>query len=270
MDGNQADLLSSAYENGGDPANGGTSGNPGDQGTNANQDNNPGGASGDNNQTAPPAWMAQLPVDLKDQKSLTKFKTIGDLGKSYMELERKSSNSIQMPGENATDDELSRYYGQLGRPETADRYTLQAPNLPEGMSFDKTLETDFKTQAFTSGLNESQAKKIYDWLMGKQTESYASLVTARKEALSQAENNLKADWGEKYSENMALMGRGLKTFADDQFISFVKKSGLGNNADFAKIFAKIGKAISDDALITGADNGTDDNDGMFSYPSLKQ
>jgi len=36
-----------------------------------------------------PAWMAQLPKDLQEDDTLTRFKTIGEIGKAYRELEGK-------------------------------------------------------------------------------------------------------------------------------------------------------------------------------------
>ena len=102
------------------------------------------GASG--NQGAPPAWTAQLPDDLKANEAFTSMKTIGDLGKSYLdvngkikeydsklkdhealvkthegkvkELEGKmASDYIPKPKENATDAEKAAYYKALGRPD---------------------------------------------------------------------------------------------------------------------------------------------------------
>ena len=62
------------------------------------------------------AWMAQLEGDLKNDGSLTKFKTISELGKAYKSLEEKLGNAIWKPADDATEEEVKAFYNKLGAP----------------------------------------------------------------------------------------------------------------------------------------------------------
>ena len=62
----------------------------------------------DNQGGVTPAWAAQLPSDLRSNETLTGHKTIGELGKAYLDLHGKSAT-------------LSKYQGKtplmrIGRP----------------------------------------------------------------------------------------------------------------------------------------------------------
>mgnify|MGYP003301338703 CR=1 FL=1 len=84
-------------------------------GENVNGDN----AEGDNapKEVQAPAWTQQLPEEMRNNKDvmaqLTKFAKIGDMAKSYSELESKLGKSLVQPGENASAEEVQAFYEKL-------------------------------------------------------------------------------------------------------------------------------------------------------------
>ena len=100
------------------------------------------GTGQDTQSTTPPAWVAQLPVDLKANEVFTKYPTLRDLGKSHIEvlgkikeldgmtakigeLEGKLSNAIPKLPENPTKEQLDAYYTALGRPAKPEDYKFE-------------------------------------------------------------------------------------------------------------------------------------------------
>ncbi len=143
-----------------------------------------------------PAWISQLPDDLKGNETFTSFKTIGDLSKSYLdtmgkvkeldgitaknkEYEAKLSTAIIKPGENAKPEEIATYRKAMGIPETSEEYefpqTDGVENSPEmvkwaqglfhkaGISKDTAAMIGQEWNAFLKGMvesEESETKKL--------------------------------------------------------------------------------------------------------------
>lgn len=132
----------------------------------------------DGTATAPerPAWIAQLPDDLKGNETFTSFKTIGDLAKTHLETvgkvkeldgitaknkeyEAKLANAIFKPGENAKPEEISAYRKAIGMPDAPEGYEFpKRENDSEDMiKFGKKLAFELELPP------EKAAKMVNIW-----------------------------------------------------------------------------------------------------------
>jgi len=225
-----------------------------------------------------PAWTEQLADDLKGHEGLTRFETLTDLGKAYVDLEGKAKNSVQLLGENPSDEERATFFNQLGRPEAPEGYELKRPDLPEGINYSEEDEKAFRQFAHEQGLTNAQAKSIFDLYHSRVTDTYQKLEQARKEAREQAETRLKGEWGDKYDGNVELAKRAVRHFGDEDFNRFLDASGFGDNPALIKVFHKIAQAVSEDLIEAGATSpggkqGPERTDGgtpMLSFPSMEK
>ncbi len=233
----------------------------GDDQANLSNGGNKDQGSGENN---PPAWMAQLDKDLQGNERLTQFKTIGEMGKAFLDSEGKLKNAVTVPGEKSTDAERASFYMKLGRPETADKYSITKPaDLPEGIQYSPEVETAFKQIAHESGLSDGQAGKLYGWYYGLVKAGHVQQAKAEKNATDAAVNALKDEWkGDAFKTNTELAARAFKKFGGDtpevaKFIEETKVNGLplGNHPMFLRVFAAIGKAVSVDSMNAGGRGG---------------
>ena len=70
---------------------------------------------------APADWRSGLPDDVRNDPSLSDIKDVGSMAKSYINGQKLiGKNRIALPAEGATDEEMSMFHSQLGRPEKAD------------------------------------------------------------------------------------------------------------------------------------------------------
>ena len=101
-----------------------------------------------------PAWFSQLHGDILNNKDATeklvKFGKISDLAQSYLELEGKLGNTLVKPGKEASNEEINAFYKALGKPETAEKYSIEGANADL-----------FKNLAFKNNLTDDQAKALY-------------------------------------------------------------------------------------------------------------
>ena len=148
-----------------------------------------------------------------------------------------------------TDDEEQK---QDGAPE---KYEFQAG---EGVELDAEALKDFEPVARDLNLTNEQAQKLVDAypkiLAGvqqrqaeawqKQTEGWAETVKADKEI-----------GGDKLTANLSAAQRALDQFGTPELKEYLNATGLGNHPDLVKTFVKIGKAMSEDGMVDGSNQG---------------
>lgn len=204
-----------------------------------------------NNPGNNPSWMDQLPEDLKGNDSLTSFKTIGDLGKSYLDLSRNSENSLQLIGNDADDETRNAFYNRLGRPEKAEKYTFNRPQMPEGTNYNEQMESDYKENAHKLGLTQAQAEGDYKYFMAKILEANSSINQNAENERTEAITFLQNSWGDNFNANCEIATRAFMAFADDDQKQFFVDSKLGDNPKIIKLFHEIGTKLLDHKIITG-------------------
>lgn len=232
------------------------------------------------------AWRDQLPEDLKDHDALTNFEKLGDFANAYIELgkskgdleqsktdlEGKLAQAIQIPGEDASDEDRAAFLAKLGRPENPEGYELKRPDLPEGFKYNEDRENAFRKFAHDSGLTQAQASAIHSWFNEQMLKSYQDFASISESHLKEAEETLKKEWGDKFSENVEIAKRTAKTL-DEKGLKglgeWLEKSDQGNNPLVIKLFHMIGKHVLDDKTILGSLGGeTGKSAAALLYPEM--
>ncbi|HCM9337515.1 TPA: peptidase [Enterobacter kobei] len=128
----------------------------------------------------------------------------------------------------------------------------------EGVELDTEVLKDFEPVARELNLTNEQAQKLVDAypkiLAGvqqrqaeawqKQTEGWAETVKADKEI-----------GGDKLTANLSAAQRALDQFGTPELKEYLNATGLGNHPDLVKTFVKIGKAMSEDGMVDGSNQG---------------
>ncbi|HDZ1286270.1 peptidase [Klebsiella pneumoniae] len=141
---------------------------------------------------------------------------------------------------------------QEGAPE---KYEFQAG---EGVELDAEALKEFEPVARELNLTNEQAQKLVDAypkiLAGvqqrqaeawqAQTEEWAATVKADKEI-----------GGDKLTANLGVAQRALDTFGTPALKEYLNGTGLGNHPELVKAFVKVGKAMSEDGVVTGKESG---------------
>ncbi|ELJ5794645.1 peptidase [Enterobacter roggenkampii] len=141
---------------------------------------------------------------------------------------------------------------QEGAPE---KYEFQAA---EGVELDTEALKDFEPVARDLNLTNEQAQKLVD--------AYPKIlagVQQRQEEAWQAQTeqwaaDVKADkeiGGDKLTANLSAAQRALDQFGTPELKEYLNTTGLGNHPDLVKTFVKIGKAMSEDGMVDGSNQG---------------
>ncbi|MBO7732303.1 MAG: hypothetical protein J6S67_07115 [Methanobrevibacter sp.] len=201
-----------------------------------------------------PAWMAQLGnIEAESAEKLSKFEKIGDLAKNYLELESKLGNSLVKPGEGASAEEVDAFYRALGKPESADKYTIEGEN------------TDlFRKMAYDNNLTDEQAKAIYASLREVGTNMLEQQKAAFAQQAKETQKALQAEYGKDYSTKIEMLKRGVATYGGKEVADALQQAGLLANQHIVKMFILLGEQ-SQEAGSPG--NGRTKADG---YKSIQQ
>lgn len=214
-----------------------------------------------------PTWTAQLPSELKNNSELMnklgRFGKIGDLVNSYNELESKLGNSLNKPGKDATADELNAYYEKLGRPKTADDYSF---------SKDDTLQ--LKQVAFDLGLTEEQATGIYNKLTERGNLFVNNLKEASQKKFEETDAALRQEHGNKYSEKMVMLKRGIMANGGQKLGEVLEKAGVLYDKQVVDLFIRLGEQNTEANINTKGETVTDSyksvyNGGTMQFKGLK-
>lgn len=199
----------------------------------------------------PPAWVAQLPADLKDNAAFTSFPTIGDLAKSHLELgnkvkefdgiKAKLEDSIPKLPDNATDEERSIYFNALGRPEKAEGYEFDGEdkNAPEWTSH-------WKQQFHSLGLTKTQAKTLSSaWNAQMQKMVDAHNVSVQNETKA-AETKLRTELGDKFDTSVELAKRVYQKHLGAEFDKDFSNGSAGTRFQTIRFLLKMASLTGED------------------------
>lgn len=201
---------------------------------------------------APPAWMAQLEGDLKGDKSLTRYRTVSELGKAHRELERKLSAAVVLPGKDAAKEEWDKVWKALGRPENSKDYKLESAENEEAAA-------EFRELSLKHGLTQDQAQAIFAHYQAKGVRIVREKTEDVRKALREPSR-----WGSNYDEEMGYAERGFKwwTGGDPDIERVFNRTGLGNSIPIILRFNRLGRAIGEASAPRGEPTATPAKSGV--------
>jgi len=131
--------------------------------------------------------------------------------------------------------------------------------LPEGIEIDADVMTEFKGLAKELGITQEAAQKLIDLQASMEEKRAETLQQMVADQSQQWANQVKNDpeiGGENYDQSVALAVKTIETFGSPELRTLLNDSGLGNHPELVKFCHRIGKAISEDTLVMGGDQGT--------------
>lgn len=196
------------------------------------------------NQAPSTSWRDSLPDDLKTNPSLSNFKEVGELAKSYVHAQSMiGKKGIILPSEKAEQAEWDSFYNHLGRPAKIEEYKI---NAPEGA--DPAQTEKFKELAYKAGLLPKQAQQLLDESLKTSMESRKAMMAQAEAAQKEQIASLQKEWGEGFGKNLDLAKLAVKELGGEEFGAYLDKSELGNDVNLIKYLSKVGKLLGEDKL----------------------
>jgi hypothetical protein len=195
------------------------------------------------------SWFDDLDPDLKANPSITKFKSPGDLGKSYVELQKTlGKDRVVVPNDKSTPEEWKAFWKKAGAPDKEDDYNVSDDELPEPARVSAEAKSALRKRAAELGV----PKKHFDELFGtfkKLTESrFNQEVEGIKNLRGESETKLRDAWGAAYEPKVAGAQKVIDAFFKDKPIRKEFRDVLVNDVGFIQAMSEISEKMSEDVI----------------------
>ena len=158
-------------------------------------------------------------------------------------------DKVVIPTNTSTEEHWDEVYAKLGRPESADKYTLDAKS--EVVNFDETAIKSFAEQSHKLGLNNKQAQGILEFYKNNMEGTAQQSKIDTETAQAQAEQQLRAEWGRDFEGKVKQAGALAKANINPEVLDMQLQDGtrIGDHPEIIKGFAKIAGMMSEDKIL---------------------
>ena len=199
----------------------------------------------------PPSWKDSISEDFRNDPNIEKFTEIDALAKSYINATKMiGQDKLVIPTNNSTEDQWNEVYSKLGRPESADKYTLDSKS--ETVPMDEGAIKSFAEQSHKLGLNNKQAQGILEFYKNNMEGTAQQSKIDTETAQVQSEQQLRQEWGRDFEGKVKQAGALAKANIDPDVLDMQLQNGtrLGDHPEIIKGFAKIASMMSEDKILS--------------------
>mgnify|MGYP007061959757 FL=1 len=196
-------------------------------------------------------WKEAISEEFRNDPNIEKFTEIDALAKSYINATQMiGKDKVAVPNKNSTEDQWNEVYDKLGRPESADKYSLNAKS--EVVPIDENAIKQFAENAHQLGLNNKQAQGILEFYKNNMEGMAQQAKVDTETAQAQSEQQLRQEWGREFESNVKKAGALAKANMNPEILDMQLKDGmrLGDHPEIIKGFAKIAGMMSEDKIVS--------------------
>ena len=196
-------------------------------------------------------WKEAISEEFRNDPNIEKFTEIDALAKSYINATQMiGKDKVAVPNKNSTEDQWNEVYDKLGRPESADKYSLNAKS--EVVPIDDNAIKQFAENAHQLGLNNKQAQGILEFYKNNMEGMAHQAKVDTETAQAQSTQELRQEWGREFDTNIKKAGALAKANMNPEILDMQLKDGmrLGDHPEIIKGFAKIAGMMSEDKIVS--------------------
>jgi len=191
----------------------------------------------------------EIPEAYKDKKYL---QGIDSQEKVYEMLDNAQSLIGKRPGlptSESSEDDWNKFYNDLGRPDSADKYEFKEIELPEGTARDEGFTQQSTELMHKLGLSQNQASGLREWFDGYTLEALNKQQETLKTDNEQWENLANEYYGDNKDQIMADAKDLIKENLPDKFEGALDSFSNEHLLKMAGVLHNIkNKYISEDSL----------------------
>lgn len=208
--------------------------------------------------TASETDWRDLLTDDDAKKQASRFESLDAVFKANADMRKSISDRVKIPGEDADEKEVEKFRKAMGIPASADDYKIE---LPEGMKIDEAeqvLLDAVKPIAHAANVPESVLSTFitgFKELEGQILNEHTADLERHQEA---AITELRTEWGKDHEANVNIANRAMNQFGGEDMVKFLNETEaaggvLANHPQMVRLFAKLGRQMSEDGVILPVD-----------------
>lgn len=177
------------------------------------------------------------------------FKGVDNMSK--MMGQKQIVEGIKPPGQDATDEDWGKFFNEIGRPESADKYQLEDIQI---QGIDTKAEREmFTSMAHKNGLTQKQAEGLYKDYLNSVKEN---VTKQTQDFQTRSQNALKEAFGDNFQGGFDLAKKGARAIG---IADTLDQEGLSANPLVLKLCAKLGEMVGEDTKIDGKSSSSNES-----------
>ena len=208
--------------------------------------------------TTTSSWKESISEQYRNDPNIEKFTEIDALAKSYINATKMiGQDKVVIPTNNSTEEAWNEVYDKLGRPESAEKYSLDAKS--EVVNLDETAIKSFAEQSHKLGLNNKQAQGILEFYKNNMEGTAQQAKIDTETAQAQAEQELRQEWGRDFESKVKQAGALAKANINSEVLDMPLQNGtrLGDHPDIIRGFSKIASMMQEDKIVATESENVD-------------
>lgn len=195
-------------------------------------------------------WLDRLGEEFKDSKQiLGQFKDPAAMAKTLVNQQRllgKKANSVLIPGEDASPEEIAEFRSKLGVPDSAESYAIKPSKLPDGLSWNENDARAINEIAHQNGVPPKAMEAILQKYAELEAGRASLAAETSKKELEAGFKTLKAAWGDKFENERSVAQRAV------HYVGGNPDSPGFRDPEVAIVINKLAKLTEEDRMVTSS------------------
>jgi len=186
---------------------------------------------------------------------MQKFTSVEELSRDAITQNRLVGfEKIARPKKDSPSEDWDRFFNDMGRPESADKYDLSEFKPPENVQWDNDLQQSMLEDFHKAGLSQQQAKEVIEAYAERQATATRDHTESLQQARTATESVLREKWGRAFEPNKAVAADEFtRVFGDnaEMVMNIALPSGqlFGNEPAMIEAFFNLGKKHQEHGMI---------------------
>ena len=213
--------------------------------------------------TTQSTWKDSISEEYRKDPNIEKFTEIDALAKSYINATKMiGQDKVAVPTNNSTEEAWNEVYDKLGRPESAEKYSLDAKS--KVVSLDDNAVKQFAETSHKLGLNNKQAQGLLEFYKTNMEGTAQQAKIDTETAQAQAEQTLRSEWGREFDTKVKQAGSLAKANIKPEVLDMTLSNGtrLGDHPEIIKGFAKIAGMMAEDKIVSTESESVQSNQNI--------
>ena len=213
--------------------------------------------------TTPSTWKDSISEEYRKDPNIEKFTEADALAKSYINAVKMiGQDKLAVPTNNSTEEAWNEVYDKLGRPESAEKYSLDAKS--KVVSLDDNAVKQFAETSHKLGLNNKQAQGLLEFYKTNMEGTAQQAKIDTETAQAQAEQELRSEWGREFDTKVKQAGSLAKANMKPEILDMTLSNGtrLGDHPEIIRGFAKIAGMMAEDKIVSTESESVQSNQSI--------
>ena len=213
--------------------------------------------------TTQSTWKDSISEEYRKDPNIEKFTEADALAKSYINAVKMiGQDKLAVPTNNSTEEAWNEVYDKLGRPESAEKYSLDAKS--KVVSLDENAVKQFAETSHKLGLNNKQAQGLLEFYKQNMEGTAQQAKIDTETAQAQAEQQLRSEWGREFDTKVKQAGSLAKANMKPEILDMTLSNGtrLGDHPEIIRGFAKIAGMMAEDKIVSTESESVQSNQSI--------